>query len=250
MVAHVELAPNDRRHALGGPHLTEEPKGLGAPGEQIGELCELLGSKPGRGAGWWLAVQGFHASLAHPSQPLAHRALADAQGLGDGLAHPAPLMECPCPQSARCAPVPRRAWLRSVHGAGVPQPRPGLLLHAGVSSRSLLFTEEEIQRPAGADGVEQGLEFRRWGPGGPGAPAAPEQVPRGQPAADLAHRHRPRHRAASPVVAARLIGAYFPPAPPRWARRGPGYPEPAPRPPGWARPPPTPRLGTKPTSKR
>ncbi len=56
MVADVEFVPNDCRDALGGPDLTEEPKGFGAPGEQIGELCELLGAQSGRGAGCWLVV--------------------------------------------------------------------------------------------------------------------------------------------------------------------------------------------------
>src|SRR3954469_19887125 len=64
-------------------------------------------------------------------------------------------------------------------------------------SYSLLFAEEEVQGPAGADRIEQGRESRGWGPGGRGAPAAPERVPRGQPAADLPHRHRPGHRAGA-----------------------------------------------------
>jgi hypothetical protein len=56
MVADVEFVPNDRRDALGGPDLPEESKGFGAPGEQIGELGELLGAQSRRGAGWRLAV--------------------------------------------------------------------------------------------------------------------------------------------------------------------------------------------------
>jgi hypothetical protein len=45
------------------------------------------------------------------------------------------LMECPRPQSAPLAPVPRRARLRCDHGVGVPRPGRSLLLHAGVSNR-------------------------------------------------------------------------------------------------------------------
>jgi hypothetical protein len=134
MVANAKLVPDNCGDALGGPDLAEEPEGLGTPGEQTEELCELLGGQPGPGAGRRLAVQGFGASLARSLQPLADCTLADTQGLGDGLAHPALLMEGPCPQTALFAPVPRRAWLQCTHGAGVPQPRPGLPPHAGVSS--------------------------------------------------------------------------------------------------------------------
>src|ERR687886_741013 len=83
------------------------------------------------------------------------------------------------------------------------------------TTRGLLLAEEEVQGPAGADRVEQSLEFGRWGSGGPRASAAPEQVPWGQPAADLAHRHWPRHWVGALAVAARRSGASFPPAPPR-----------------------------------
>ena len=86
----------------------------------MGKLSEWLGAQPGRGAGRWLAVQGFDASLACPFQPPAHRALGDAQGLSDGGARPALLMECPRPQPAPFAPVPRRAWRCCAHGVGVP----------------------------------------------------------------------------------------------------------------------------------
>jgi len=106
MVPDAKLLSNDCRDALGGPDLPDEAEGFGTPGQQIGQLCEFLGGQPGRGARRWLAVQGFDASLARPLQPLTDRALTDAQGLGDSLAHPAPLMEGPGPQPALFAPVP------------------------------------------------------------------------------------------------------------------------------------------------
>jgi hypothetical protein len=59
----------------------------------------------------------------------------------------------------------------------------------------LLFAEEQVKGPTGADGVEQGLEFRGRRPGGPGLPAPPEEVPRSQPPPDLADRHGPGHEA-------------------------------------------------------
>jgi hypothetical protein len=43
VVADAEFVANDRRDALGGPDLTDEAEGLGAPGEQTLELCELFG---------------------------------------------------------------------------------------------------------------------------------------------------------------------------------------------------------------
>jgi hypothetical protein len=67
MVADVEFVPNDRCNAFGGPDLTEKAKGFGALGQQIEELCELLGGQPGCGAGWRLAIQGFGASFARAS---------------------------------------------------------------------------------------------------------------------------------------------------------------------------------------
>src|SRR5262249_29709459 len=133
MVADMELFANHYCDAPGGPDLADEPKGFGTPGEQSGELCELLGAQPGRGPGRWLTVQGFDTSFARPLQPAANRALGDAQCISDGGAGPASLMECPRPQSAPLAPVPRRACLRCTHGAGVPRPGRGLLAHAGVS---------------------------------------------------------------------------------------------------------------------
>jgi hypothetical protein len=56
MVADAELLADDGRDALSGPDLADKSKGFGAPGEQTGELGELLGGQPGRGAGWRLAV--------------------------------------------------------------------------------------------------------------------------------------------------------------------------------------------------
>jgi hypothetical protein len=78
MIADAKLLSNDCRDALGGPDLPDEAEGFGTPGEQMRELCELLGGQPGRRAGWRLAVQGFGASLAGAPQPLANCALADA----------------------------------------------------------------------------------------------------------------------------------------------------------------------------
>ena len=56
MVTDTEFVPNDHCDALGGPHLPDEAEGFGAPGEQTGELGELLSSQPGRGAGRRLAI--------------------------------------------------------------------------------------------------------------------------------------------------------------------------------------------------
>jgi hypothetical protein len=122
MVAHAEFVPYDRGDALGGPDLTDEAEGFGSPGQQTGELCELLGAQPRRGSRGRLAVQGFGASLACPLQPVADRTLGNAQGVSDGRARPALLMEGPRPQPAPFAPVPRRARLRCTHAPGVPQP--------------------------------------------------------------------------------------------------------------------------------
>jgi hypothetical protein len=103
----VKFVPNYRRDALGGPNIPEEAEGLGAFGEQTRELCELLVGQPWRGSGWRPSVEGFYASLACPLQPATDRALGDAQGVGDGGTRPALLMECPRPQPAPFAPVPR-----------------------------------------------------------------------------------------------------------------------------------------------
>ena len=52
MVADAEFLSDNRRYTLGGPDLPDEAEGFGTPGEQTGELCELLGGQPGHGTGW------------------------------------------------------------------------------------------------------------------------------------------------------------------------------------------------------
>jgi hypothetical protein len=71
IVADAKLFSDDRRDALGGPNFPDEAEGFRTSGKQTGKLCELLGGQPGRGAGRWLAIQGFDAPLARPLQPLA-----------------------------------------------------------------------------------------------------------------------------------------------------------------------------------
>lgn len=56
MVVDTKLLTYDRRDALGGPDLADEPKGFGTLGEQTGKLCELLGGQPRHGPGRRLAV--------------------------------------------------------------------------------------------------------------------------------------------------------------------------------------------------
>ena len=51
MVPDAKLLSNDNRDAVGGPDLPDEAEGFGTRGEQMRELCELLGGQPGRGAG-------------------------------------------------------------------------------------------------------------------------------------------------------------------------------------------------------
>src|SRR5262245_61610421 len=89
IVSDMELLANDCCDAPGGPDLADEPIGFGTPGEQMRELCQLLGAQPGRGPGRWLAVPGFDISCARPLQPAANRALGNAHGLRDGGARPA-----------------------------------------------------------------------------------------------------------------------------------------------------------------
>src|SRR5215204_4338226 len=120
---------------------------------------------------------------------------------------------------------------------------------AATVTRSLLFAEEQVKGTTGADGVEQGLEFRGRRPGGPGVPAPLEEVPRSQPPPDLPHRHWPGHGAHSPGVAGPRFGADFPPALPRRTRWGP-WRWTRPPPPGEAPSAPPARCGTRPTSKR
>jgi hypothetical protein len=43
MVPDAKLLANDCRDALGGPDFPEEAEAFGTPGEQMGDLCKLVG---------------------------------------------------------------------------------------------------------------------------------------------------------------------------------------------------------------
>ena len=122
MIAHAEGRLNHERHALGGPYLANEPVCLGALAAQHDELRLLLGSEPRRRAGRGMGVQRLDAPCPSARKPLTDGALGHAQCVGDLLAGPTLLVECPRPQPTPFAPVPRRAGGSCLHGERCTRP--------------------------------------------------------------------------------------------------------------------------------
>ena len=103
MVAHAERLVDHRRHALGGPHLTNETVRFRSLRQQVRQRRTLLGSQL-RHRAWCRSVaERRHSRRAGPLQPAAHRSLADFQRFGNLLATPTLLMQFP---GADAPPLP------------------------------------------------------------------------------------------------------------------------------------------------
>jgi hypothetical protein len=108
VIADAERALDHDDDPRRGPDVAPEPVGLGALGQERGELGPLLGRQAmGRTRGD-PAAQGFSAPFPRPLQPLADRALGDPQRRGDIPLLPAPLGQLPRPEAAPLAQIGRR----------------------------------------------------------------------------------------------------------------------------------------------
>jgi hypothetical protein len=95
MVADAKRFLNHGSDALGGPHVAQEPVGLGPLFQQAHQLGFLLGTQPGYPTGWHPVDQRVGASFARPLEPLTHRARRHAQRLRYRAAAPPGLVQRP-----------------------------------------------------------------------------------------------------------------------------------------------------------
>ena len=110
VVADPELAPDHRRHALGGPDFAAEAECLGAPRQQGRQPVPLLGGQLGRRPRRHAPPQRLDPALAGTSHPLAHGARRHPECVGDRPLAPALPLQFPGAQPAAFAPLHR--WLR------------------------------------------------------------------------------------------------------------------------------------------
>jgi hypothetical protein len=108
VVAHAELAPDNRRHALGGPDIAPEAEHLGTLGQQRRELRPLLHRQFRLGPGTGPALQRLDPTLTSAPHPLAHRPSRHPERFGNRLLPPPPLVQLPGPESPFLSPLP---WL-------------------------------------------------------------------------------------------------------------------------------------------
>ena len=92
VIRDAKLTANHFRHPWQGPEVSLEPEGLGPLGQQLGKLCPLFQSQPGRGARGLAVPERFYASFLGPFYPLADGSLSHSQGLGDVLLLPTLLL--------------------------------------------------------------------------------------------------------------------------------------------------------------
>jgi hypothetical protein len=108
VVAHPELAPDDRRHPLGRPDIPTEPERFGAPRQQAGQFVPLVVRQFRTRARRHPAPQRFDTTLAGTPHPLAHGPGRDSEGPGNRLLRPVLLLQLPRPQPPAFAPVAGR----------------------------------------------------------------------------------------------------------------------------------------------
>jgi len=119
-----------------GPDSPAKAEGFRATGQQSDELVALIGREQRGAAGTPLGTQGGGGLLRRAGQPLADRALRDAQGLGDPLLLPTLLMQFPGPLAPTLRPTTRVVWMGGAHTLSIPQTGPKLLdIYVLISNR-------------------------------------------------------------------------------------------------------------------
>jgi hypothetical protein len=153
VIADAELAPDDRRHPLGGQDLATEAKRFGALRQQLRQLLPLLVRQLRGRARRHPVLQRLNAAIASTPHPLAHHARRHPEGVRDGLLLPSALFQLP-----RSLPTPfaRVAW-SSLFGGHARVRRTS---QATLSGPSAKFTPPwgggRYRRGGGADGVGGG----------------------------------------------------------------------------------------------
>jgi hypothetical protein len=105
VIAHPELAPDHRRHPLGGPDIASEAERLGALRQQQRQLLPLLVRQP-RGRAWrHPTLQRLDTALTGAPHPLADRPGGHSQGVRNRLLAPILLLQFPGAQPPPFTPV-------------------------------------------------------------------------------------------------------------------------------------------------
>jgi hypothetical protein len=105
VIAHPELATNDRRHPLGGPDIPTEAERFGAALQQVGQPAPLLVGQFGGRAGGHAAPQGLNTALPTTPHPLADCSRGHPQRVSNRLLRPALLLQVPRPQPTPFTPL-------------------------------------------------------------------------------------------------------------------------------------------------
>ena len=95
MIRDAKLRMHDGGNASARPERPPAAVGFGALLQQDRQAGELVGGQSSRGTGWGRVPEGFRSFLSSARHPLAERALADPQGLGDLALRPALLFDLP-----------------------------------------------------------------------------------------------------------------------------------------------------------
>ncbi len=104
VIPHVEGTMDEICDPLGRPDLASIAVRLSPWSEQAGGLCHLGFGQLGGLAGYSLASQRLHASLAHAAHPLAHRAFGHPKRSGNVLLFPTQLLQFPGTPSPSFSP--------------------------------------------------------------------------------------------------------------------------------------------------
>ncbi len=119
MIADMELVLDELRDAAAGPDLTAKAKGSSTFAQQGNQLRMLVRTQQGFGAGRGVVTQSLDAMQGRSLQPLADRALCDAQGFGDLLLRPTLVVQFPGTEAATLLPTSRRGAIGCAHRPGV-----------------------------------------------------------------------------------------------------------------------------------
>jgi hypothetical protein len=115
-------------NAAAGPERSPDAIGFGTAVPQPRQLGHRCGGEPARSAGRWTGSERLRSPLPGTRHPLTDGPLADAQGLGNLVLGPAPLLEVPGLQASGFFPV---VWCRVHASQSITEPRELELLMPG-----------------------------------------------------------------------------------------------------------------------
>jgi hypothetical protein len=111
-------------HPRSGPAFAAEAPGFGTEAKQPGDLRLLAGLQPRQPARRFPVAQSQRTLLPGAFEPLADRASAHSERLGDAARLPALLRQLPSPQASALTPIDRFLITIKTHGPVLPRPHP------------------------------------------------------------------------------------------------------------------------------